>query len=212
MLAKTILTFAGLVASVSAILVTSPTKDQKLDFSKSIEVKWTSVSTDPKTFQLVLVDQSTMNPITVEAEVKTSDNKYTLTNFVATPGAKYKFNFLSNDPMNTGILAQSETFEISKSGSTESSTTEASTTTSTTEASSTTTDSASESTTTDDSSSTMSTSTTVGTASRTTGGSSPAANTANASSAPNKTNAAVALDRTFGVAAGGVLAGLLMLF
>lgn len=210
MLAKTILTFAGLLASVSAIMVTSPTKDQKLDFSKSIEITWTSVSTDPTTFQLVLVDQTTMVPITIEEKVNTKDNKFTLTNFVATPGAKYKFNLLSNDPMNTGILAQSETFEITKSGSTSSS--ESTTSTTTSDASSPT-GTNSDSTTTDDST-TLTTKTTAGTPAKTSGAGNPGATTANASStgAPStKTNAAVALDRTFGVA-GGLLAGLLMLF
>lgn len=186
-------------------MVTSPTKDQKLDFSSTIDVTWTSVATDPTTFTLVIVDQTTMNPVTVDSAVKTSTLKYSLTNFVVTPGSKYKFNLLSNDPMNTGILAQSETFEITKSGKPASSST-----TSTDAASAT--GGAGSSPGADSPSSTLSTSTTLSSPSKT-GSSTTGTNTANASSsaAPTKSsNAAVVLDKTFGIA-GGVLAGLLML-
>jgi hypothetical protein len=191
-------------------MVTSPTKDEKLDFSKSIQIKWSSVSTDASTFNLVLIDQSNVNsPIPISDNVKTSDGSYTLTNFVATPGAKYKFNLLSTDPKNTGILAQSETFEITKSGGTTTSSDSTSSTTSTETSSTTAAAGATDS----SSSTTMVTKTSSGTPSKT--GSATASNTADASStgaAPVKSgNAAVALSgKTFGVA-GGVFAGLLML-
>lgn len=215
MLSKTILAFAGLMASVQAIMVTSPTKDEKLDFSTSIEIQWTSVATDPTTFNLVLVDQTNMVPIPIQDNVKTSDNKFTLTNFVATPGSAYKFNFLSDDPLNTGILAQSQTFEIIKSGGASSSESSSSTSTTTTSSSTGTgaatggSDNSSST-----STSTLSTQTTAGTPSKT--GSTSSSGTANASStgaaATKSSNAAVALNgKTFGVA-GSVFAGLLMLF
>lgn len=199
-------------------MVTSPTKDQELDFSKSIEIKWNSVSTDPSTFQLVLVDQSTMVPVTISDSVKTSDNKYTLTNFVAKEGAKYKFNLNSVDPLNNGILAQSETFEISKSGSTATTTSTSTSASVTTSTSTRTTGTGAVATVTDTSSSR-----TVSTSTRTTAGSSSTSGSATASgSAANASstgaaatashNAAAAINgKTFGVA-GGVFAGLLMLF
>ncbi|OIW25375.1 hypothetical protein CONLIGDRAFT_636426 [Coniochaeta ligniaria NRRL 30616] len=193
-------------------MVTSPTKDQKVDFSSSIDIVWTSVSTDPSTFDLVLVDQTNMVPIPIKTGVKTSDNKYTLTNFVATPGSAYKFNFLSTDPLNTGILAQSQTFEIIKSGGASTSDSSSSTSTTTTSSSTGTGVAAGGS---DSTSTTLSTKTTTsGTPSKT--GSAAASDTANASSSattPVKSgNAAVALNgKTFGVA-GSVFAGLLMLF
>jgi hypothetical protein len=195
-------------------MVTSPTKDEKLDFSSSIDIDWTSVNTDPSTFDLVLVDQDNMVNIPIQSNVKTSDNKFTLTNFVVTPGAAYKFNFLSTDPENTGILAQSQTFEIIKSGgasTSESSSTTASTTTSSPTGTGT---AAGGSNTSSSSTTTLVTTTTSGTPSKT--GSASSSETANASStgapATKSSNAAVALNgKTFGVA-GSIFAGLLMLF
>ncbi|KAB5566707.1 hypothetical protein GE09DRAFT_1107902 [Coniochaeta sp. 2T2.1] len=186
MLSKTILAFAGLIAAAQAILVTSPAKDSKLDFSSTIKVEWTSVNTDPTTFELVLVDQNNMTPISISKGVKSSDHEYTLSNFAANPGT-YKFNFLSEDPLNTGILAQSQTFTITKSGGAEES----------------------------ESSSSSTITTSTSTPSKTSGASN-ASNTADASStgtAPVKSdNAAAALNgKTFGIA-GGLFAGLLMLF
>jgi len=203
MLAKTILAFAGLMASASAILVTSPTKDQTIDLSKSFDITWTSVSSDPSTFELVLVDQSKINnPIVIANSVKSSDNKYTVTKLAATPGANYKFNFLSVDPLNTGILAQSQTFNVTAPASSSSS---SSSTTSTITSTGTLT-----STTTDASTTETSTSASITTSTKTSASNGTAAATAS-STAPTATkNSAVTLDRTVGVA-GGVLAGLYML-
>jgi hypothetical protein len=219
MLAKTLISFAALAASVSAILVTSPAKDAKVDFSKDVTVTWTSVTTDPSTFTLELIDQSNVDsPIVINKEVKTSDNKYTLSNFAAPTGGTYKFNFISNDPQNSGILAQSQTFEIVKTAE--------SSTSSTSSASETTTDSSSTaeptvvttavtgSVTTTDSAGVT---TTMKTVSSKTSTASATAETsgANASSssaaAATSTNAAVVLDKTFAVG-GGLLAALLMAF
>lgn len=211
-------------------MVTSPTKDEQLDFSKTVEVQWTSVSSDPSTFNLVLVDQTDMTPITVANDVKTSDGSFSLSNFVVTPGSQYKFNIMSDDPQNTGILAQSQTFSITKSGSTSSSSDSvssatASGSTSTTESGSTITSvtasptgTAAAASTSDDSSASTTlstkTKTTAGTSSKT--GSATSSGTANASStgaaAAKSSNAAVPLNgKTFGIA-GSVFAGLLMLF
>lgn len=223
MLAKTIISFAALAASVSAILVTSPAKDAQVDFSKDVTITWTSVNTDPSTFTLELVDQSNVNsPIIINKDVKTSDDKYTLSNFVAPTGSTYKFNFISNDPENSGILAQSQSFEIVKSGesSSSSASASASATDSTTSTSSgtaeptvvttavtgsvTTTDSAGVTTT----MKTVSSKTSTASATAKTSG-------ANASStgaaAATSSNAAVVLDKTFAVG-GGLLAALLMAF
>jgi len=194
-------------------MVTSPKKDEKLDFSKTIEIKWTSVSTDPSTFDLVLVDQSNMTPIPVGDKVKTSDGSFSLTNFVATPGAKYKFNLLSTDPQNTGILAQSETFEVTKSGGSDTSSESVSSTTTTSSTSTGTAASETTDSTSSSASTTLSTKTTSGSPSKT--GSASTSETANASStgaAPVASgNAAVALTgKTVGVA-GSIFAGLLML-
>jgi hypothetical protein len=218
MLAKTIISFAALAASVSAILVTSPAKDAKVDFSKDVTITWTSVNTDPSTFTLELVDQSNVNsPIVINKEVTTSDDKYTLSDFVAPTGSTYKFNFISNDPENSGILAQSQSFTIVKSAESSSSSASASATDSTTSSSSsaeptvvttavtgsvTTTNSAGVTTT----MKTVSSKTTTASATAETSG-------ANASStgAATPSNAAVVLDKTFALG-GGLLAALLMAF
>jgi cobalamin biosynthesis Mg chelatase CobN len=225
MLAKTIISFAALAASVSAILVTSPTKNEKVDFSKDVTITWTSVNTDPSTFTLELIDQNNVDsPIIINKEVKTSDNKYTLSNFDAPTGSTYKFNFASNDPQNTGILAQSQTFEIVKTAAEESSSSSSSsassTSTESTESSSSTASATvvtsavtSSITTTDASGST----TTMKTVSSKTSTASATAETsganASSSSSPSATatNAAVVLDKTFAVG-GGLLAALLMAF
>lgn len=202
-------------------MVTAPTKDEQLDFSKTVQIEWTSVSTDPSTFNLVLVDQDNMTPITISSGVKTSAGSFSLTGFDAAPGSAYKFNFMSADPENTGILAQSQTFSIIKSGSSSSSSDSVSSTSATasdnasvtasptgTAATVSTSDASTAST-------TMSTKTKTSTGTPSKTGSASGSGTANASStaaAPTKTNAAVALNgKTFGVA-GGIFAGLLMLF
>jgi hypothetical protein len=99
-----------------AILVETPAKDAQLDFSKAVEITWSSVSTDPDTFEIDLVDQTTMGSIVIASSVNTADGKYTFTNFVAGPGPKYRFNLIAKTASNTGILAQSQEFAIIKSG------------------------------------------------------------------------------------------------
>jgi hypothetical protein len=180
-------------------MVNSPAKGAKIDLSEKNTITWSSVSTDPSTFTLALVDQTTMGSIVIDAKVTTSDDKFDLTNVVAPPGAKYKFNFLSNDPLNNGILAQSETFEIVKSEKSSSSSSAAANSA-------------------DESSTTGESATTFKTASSTkASGTSPAGETANASSTPSSAaatktpNAAASLDKSFALG-GGVLAALLMLF
>lgn len=192
-------------------MVNSPAKGAKIDLSEKNTITWSSVNTDPSTFTLALIDQTTMGSIVIDSKVTTSDDKFDLSNLVAPPGAKYKFNFLSNDPLNNGILAQSETFEIVKSEKSSSSSSSAATTTSGSSSPSGTNSA-------DESSTTGESSTTFKTASPTkTSGTSPAGETsaANASSTPSaattKTNAAASLDKSFALG-GGVLAALLMLF
>jgi hypothetical protein len=222
MLAKTIISFAALAASVSAILVTSPAKDAQLDFSKDVTITWTSVSTDPSTFTLELIDQSNVDsPIVINKDVKTSDDKYTLSNFAAPTGSTYKFNFISNDPQNSGILAQSQTFQIVKTAdasssssasasasdsttSTSSGTSEPTVVTTAVTGSVTTTNSAGVTTT----MKTVSSKTSTASATSETSG---AHASSTGAAAATSSNAAVVLDKTFAVG-GGLLAALLMAF
>lgn len=76
------------------------------------------MDTDPDTFEIVLVDHSATPPseLTIADSVKTSDGKYSFTNFVAPVGTKYQINFQGTDKTNSGIVAQSQEFAVSKSG------------------------------------------------------------------------------------------------
>lgn len=208
MFAKTLVAFTGLLAAVSAIQVKSPAKDAELDFSKTNEITWSSVSTDPTTFSIVLVDQTNMDSTVIAASVNTADGKYTVTNFDATPGSKYRINLVANTPNNSGILAQSEEFEITNAGTEDaaSTTSVSGTSSAATRSSSSTTARAATAT---DATATTSSSSTFSTAisTPTTTSNSTASQPSGAATSPN---AATTLGKTFGVG-GSLLAALFML-
>jgi len=119
---------AALLSTATALLITSPTTSSSWDLSSTNTITWTSVSTDPKEFSLVLVDKSTTpeSQLVITDKVETSKGKYDLTNFVvpgfkpsaanSTTPAKYSIKALSTDPKNTGQLSESGAFEVTKSG------------------------------------------------------------------------------------------------
>lgn len=211
MLAKAVVAFASLLAAVSAIQVTSPAKGDELDFSETNEITWSSVSSDPTTFSIVLVDQTNMDTTTIAASVNTADGKYTFTNFDAAPGSKYRINLIANTPKNSGILAQSEEFEITNAGTEDAaSTTSASGTSSASSAATRSSGSATArtATATDASATTGSSSTfSTGISTPTTTSNSTTSQPSGAATSPN---AAAALGKTFGVS-GSLLAALFML-
>jgi hypothetical protein len=57
----------------------------------------------------------------VAENVKTSDGSYTIDGLSTDNGSGYQVNFVSKDPKNTGILAQSQQFNVESSGSSSSS-------------------------------------------------------------------------------------------
>ncbi|KAJ9143403.1 hypothetical protein NKR23_g6614 [Pleurostoma richardsiae] len=118
MLSKTFITLASLLAAVSALQITEPALNDKLDFSGTNTIEWTSVSSDPTSFEIVLLDNSATPPTqkTIADSVKTSDGKYSFTNFVTPVGTKYQINLVGSSKTNSGILAQSQQFEVTKSG------------------------------------------------------------------------------------------------
>lgn len=118
MLSNTFLTFASLLATAAAVTIIDPKLDAKLDFSQSNTITWSSVDSDPDTVQIVLASASSSNisTVVIASSVKTSDNKYTFSNFVAPVGDNYKINFLGTETDNQGIVAQSQDFEVTKSG------------------------------------------------------------------------------------------------
>ncbi|KAK0743458.1 hypothetical protein B0T18DRAFT_415258 [Schizothecium vesticola] len=122
------LTFTALLSTASALLITSPTTTTTWDLSSSNPITWTSVSTDPSQFALVLVDKTTTpeTQLPIAAKVDTAAGKYDLVNFVipgfqprasnATTAGRYSIKALSLDQKNTGQLSESGVFEVSKSG------------------------------------------------------------------------------------------------
>ncbi|KAK3334103.1 hypothetical protein B0T19DRAFT_146214 [Cercophora scortea] len=128
-------------ACVSAIQVNTPTKNQVVDLSApGFKVTWSTVSSDPTKAHLFLVNQAGGHtPYSKDlGEVDLSSGSVTVIEANVPADTGYQFNLQSVDPLNTGILAQSQQFEIkasddkSSSSSTASSSTTSSATTSAT--------------------------------------------------------------------------------
>ncbi|OJJ64730.1 hypothetical protein ASPSYDRAFT_140063 [Aspergillus sydowii CBS 593.65] len=134
-----------LAVSVGALSVTEPKKGAEIDPSDSFTVKWDSVSTDPASFDIYLVNKAIYPSVEkkVASDVDTSDGSYTVDGLSGvTDGHGFQINLFSNEEKNTGILAQSEQFNMtgdasSTSSTSSSSSTSTSSTTSSTSASST---------------------------------------------------------------------------
>ncbi|GFF43055.1 UPF0619 GPI-anchored membrane protein AFUA_3G00880 [Aspergillus lentulus] len=127
------LTLTAFVGSVAALSITSPKKDQDVDLSEKTTVEWSSVSSDPSSFDIYLVKMNSYPPVNqlVAENVKTSDGSYTIDGLSADSGSGYQVNFVSKDPKNTGILAQSQQFKVESSGSSSTTSDSASSTTAT---------------------------------------------------------------------------------
>ncbi|AEO57255.1 hypothetical protein MYCTH_2314976 [Thermothelomyces thermophilus ATCC 42464] len=114
-----IATLLALAAPLYAIEITSPSKNDVVDPSKGVTVKWTTVSTDPDRAHLVLVNMAAGHtPFTKDlGEVDLSTGSYTVKEKDIPNDGGYQFNFESDEPQNTGILAQSAQFEVKSSSS-----------------------------------------------------------------------------------------------
>jgi hypothetical protein len=108
-----ILTTLLLAASARAIEITSPTKNSFVDLASGVEVTWSTVSSDPKTAHLFLVNMAGGHaPFSKDlGEVDLSKGSITVTE-TAGDDTTYQFNFQSITQHNTGILAQSEQFQV----------------------------------------------------------------------------------------------------
>ncbi|OXV05919.1 hypothetical protein Egran_06315 [Elaphomyces granulatus] len=110
----------ALAASVAALQVNSPAIGAVLDLSKSNAVTWSTVNTDPSSFNIVLVNNH-VNPsfkLAIASNVQSSSGSFTVSpQSGVSPGDGYQFNLESTDPKNTGILAQSQQFTVASSGS-----------------------------------------------------------------------------------------------
>jgi hypothetical protein len=116
----------ALAAPLQAIKITSPAKNDVVDPAAGVTIKWTTVSTDPSRANLLLVNMASGHtPYSKDlGEIDLSKGSITVTQKDVPDDEAYQFNFESVEENNTGILAQSEQFEV-KAG--EKSTDEAST-------------------------------------------------------------------------------------
>ncbi|KAK1992085.1 hypothetical protein LX36DRAFT_316833 [Colletotrichum falcatum] len=81
-----------------------------------------TVSSDPKTFEIVIINQSSYPGVSqTVAKVNAADGKYELKGIKVAPGGAYRINLVSTDPQNSGILAQSEEFTFEAGDDTSSS-------------------------------------------------------------------------------------------
>ncbi|KAL1883222.1 hypothetical protein Daus18300_000280 [Diaporthe australafricana] len=118
MFSKHLVPLAGLLAAASAITITEPQQGAKLDLSVSNTVSWTSVDTDTVSFEIVLAspNNSTIAQVVITDSVNTTEKKYTFSNVVTPIGDSYQINFLGNAGTNNGIISQSQSFAVTKSG------------------------------------------------------------------------------------------------
>ncbi|OQE16529.1 hypothetical protein PENFLA_c027G06290 [Penicillium flavigenum] len=122
----TVLSLLPLALSVGAIKVTEPAKNDEVDVSGSFTVKWSSVNTDASTVDIVLVNNAVYPPVEekIASGVDTSKGSYTASGLKdVTDGSGFQINLISTEAKNTGILAQSEQFDVTESDKSSSSAT-----------------------------------------------------------------------------------------
>jgi hypothetical protein len=107
----------ALVLPIYAVQITNPSKNDVVDPSEGVEVKWTTVGTDPARANLVLVNRiSGHEPFhKVIGQIDLSTGSFTVSEKDVPSDGGYQFNIESVDKLNTGILAQSEQFEVTDS-------------------------------------------------------------------------------------------------
>ncbi|KAH6627394.1 Ser-Thr-rich glycosyl-phosphatidyl-inositol-anchored membrane family-domain-containing protein [Chaetomium tenue] len=112
-------TLLALAAPLYAIKITSPSKNDVVDPSKGVTVKWSTVNTDPSKAHLVLVNMASGHiPFSKDlGEVDLSTGSFKVSEKDVPSDEGFQFNFESTETQNTGILAQSEQFEVKSSAS-----------------------------------------------------------------------------------------------
>ncbi|OHW91284.1 extracellular conserved serine-rich protein [Colletotrichum incanum] len=111
MFSKTTVAITSLLALAEAVKVTKPAKGDDWEISSTNEITWETVSSDPKSFEIVIVNQSSYPGVSETiAKVNAADGKYTLKDVKVAAGDAYRINLVSTE--NNGILAQSEEFSL----------------------------------------------------------------------------------------------------
>lgn len=115
-----ILAAALLAACAQAVQITGITKDQKIDLASGYTVTWSTVNSDPSTAHLFLVNMAGGHtPFSKDlGEVDLKKGSFSVKEPVAADTG-YQFNLQSVDPLNTGILAQSQQFQVVKNAADE---------------------------------------------------------------------------------------------
>ncbi|KAJ5145444.1 Cell wall beta-glucan synthesis [Penicillium bovifimosum] len=93
-----------LAISVGGLMITEPENGNAIDVSVPFTVKWT----DPKTFDIVIVN----NNAHPRVEERVASGIDTTKGSLHSPCIGYQVNLVSNTVPNTGILAQSPQFEV----------------------------------------------------------------------------------------------------
>ncbi|KAG0148886.1 hypothetical protein CROQUDRAFT_669581 [Cronartium quercuum f. sp. fusiforme G11] len=123
-----------------ALSVTSPSEGASWNTSDGLKVEWATVSSDPQTFDIQISNQDTNTYSTgftqvVQKDVKASEGSYTIPSSSVSGlkvGSGFRVNLVSSSTTNSGILAQSQPFNVtSVSSSTSTATTDSNSTTGT---------------------------------------------------------------------------------
>lgn len=105
---------AFLAACAQAIRITSPPKGETLDLSEGFKVTFDTVNSDPSSAHIFIVQMSGGNtPFSKDlGKVDLTKGFFMVEEDDIAAGNSYQFNIQSIDKENTGILAQSEQFEV----------------------------------------------------------------------------------------------------
>ncbi|KAM7190900.1 hypothetical protein V8F33_009211 [Rhypophila sp. PSN 637] len=110
---SSVIAAAFLAACAQAIKVTSPTKDQVVDLSAGFKVTFDTVSTDPSSAHLFLVNMAGGGtPFSKDLGEVDLTKPFVVTEEDVPAQKGYQFNVQSVETHNSGILAQSEQFEV----------------------------------------------------------------------------------------------------
>lgn len=110
---SSVIAAAFLAACAQAIKVTSPAKDQVVDLSAGVKVTFDLVSSDPTTAHLFLVNMAGGGePFSKDLGEIDLTKPFVVTEKDVPAQKGYQFNVQSVSKDNTGILAQSQQFEV----------------------------------------------------------------------------------------------------
>ncbi|KAJ5562105.1 Cell wall beta-glucan synthesis [Penicillium sp. DV-2018c] len=104
-----------LAISVGALMVTEPANGNAVDVSVPFAVKWSSVETDPKTVDIVIVNNDVYPRVDerVASGIDTSKGSYTVPGLKGIDhGIGYQVILVSNGAQKAGVLAQSPPFSV----------------------------------------------------------------------------------------------------